>query len=170
MASNLSTYSGIERSTPIASSWVKPISSGFSIGPPACSWSEPARPSQNCAILRLEFKTVGELMGPCAQRSPMDDTRLSEPPMLRLWHELQEIKPERDKRGSKNSIFPSSTFSGLVITVSGIGCTGPLRTDSALAANAKKVDNANTESRKVDISNSPENLLNIKSNLSSCSG
>src|SRR5699024_3500213 len=121
------------------------------------SWSEPARPSQMGAILRLEFKTVGELMGPCAQRSPMDETRLSESPMLRLWHELQEIKQERDKRGTKNSIFTSSTFSGSIISASGIGCTGTLRTDSALAAKARQVDNANTESRKVDICNSPKN-------------
>src|SRR5690625_483547 len=107
-------------------------------------------------MLRLEFKTVGEVMGPCAQRTAMAETKLSEPPMLRLWHELQEIKPERDKRGSKNNILPSSTFSGSVISAAGMGSTGTLRTDSALAAKAIQVDKANTESLKVDICSSPK--------------
>src|SRR5690625_4359478 len=159
MASNFSTYSGIDLSTSTASSWVKPISSGFSIGPPACSWSVPARPSQNWATLRLELSTVGELIGPCCQRSPIDDTKLSDPPMLKLWHELHEIKPERDKRGSKKSILPNSTFSGSVISAGGIGSTGTLRTDSADAPKARLVDKNNTESRKVDIANSPKGCV-----------
>src|SRR5687768_5252824 len=40
----------------------------------------------------------------------MDDGRLSDPPMLRLWQELQEMNPDFDKRGSKKSILPSSTM------------------------------------------------------------
>jgi len=36
--------------------------------------------------------------------------------MLRLWQELQEMKPNFDRRGSNNSFFPSSTNAGLVMT------------------------------------------------------
>jgi hypothetical protein len=34
--------------------------------------------------------------------------------MLRLWQELHEMNPDRDRRGSKNSFFPNSTIAGLV--------------------------------------------------------
>jgi hypothetical protein len=46
------------------------ISFGFPIGPPACSFKSFALPSQNWAILKVEFKTVGELIGPCCQLCP----------------------------------------------------------------------------------------------------
>ena len=99
--------------TSMASSWVNAISPGLAIGPPACSFRSLARPSQNCATFMLELSTVGALIGPRCQWSPIDVRRLSEPPMLRLWHELQEMKPDFDSRGSKKSFFPSSTIAGL---------------------------------------------------------
>src|SRR5690606_26820036 len=91
-----SRYCGIERSTSTANRWVKAISMGLEMGPAACSLRSAARPSQNCARLRLEFSTVGELIGPSCQLWPMELGRLSLPPMDRLWQELQEMKPERD--------------------------------------------------------------------------
>ena len=80
---------------------MKPISIGLAMGPPAWAFRSAARPSQNWATFRLEFSTVGELMGPCCHLWPMDVLRLSVPPMLRLWQELQEMKPDWERRGSK---------------------------------------------------------------------
>jgi hypothetical protein len=61
----------------------------------------------------LEFSTVGALMGPLCQLWPTDVERLSLPPMLRLWHELQLMNPDRESRGSKKSFLPNSTTAGL---------------------------------------------------------
>ncbi len=47
--------------------------------------------------------------------------------MPRLWQELQEIAPERDRRGSKNSFLPSSTLAGSLITAASIGWIGSCR-------------------------------------------
>ena len=44
--------------------------------------------------------------------------------MLRLWHELHEMKPERDRRGSNHSFLPSVTWAGLVTLWGTMGCTG----------------------------------------------
>src|SRR5574343_979948 len=96
-----------------ASSWLKAISPGLAIGPPAWAFRSAARPSQNWARLKRELSTVGALIGPFCQPWPMDDFRLSLPPIDRLWHELHEIKPDFDRRGSKNSIWPSSAVAGL---------------------------------------------------------
>ena len=49
---------------------------------------------------------------------------LSEPPMPRLWQELQEMAPDLDRRGSKNNFLPSSTLAGSLITAASIGCIG----------------------------------------------
>ena len=54
--------------------------------------------------------------------------------MLRLWHELHEMKPERERRGSKNSFLPSSTLAGWVTLAAGIGCSGSLMGLAAEAA------------------------------------
>src|SRR5690606_3541263 len=116
----------MDSSTSTARVWVKPISIGLAIGPPACSFRSAARPSQNCARFRLEFSTVGELIGPCCQLWPMEVGRLSVPPMDRLWQELQEMKPDLDRRGSKYSCLPSSTLAGLVILAGSIGWIGSL--------------------------------------------
>jgi hypothetical protein len=87
--------------TSMASAWVKAISPGLAIGPPAWALRSAARPSQNCATLRLELRTVGALIGPSCQLWPIEVLMLSVPPIDRLWHELQEMKPDLDRRGSK---------------------------------------------------------------------
>src|SRR3989338_6430021 len=74
----------------------------------------------------LEFSTVGELIGPCCQWSPMDVCKLSVPLMLRLWQELQEIKPDLDSRGSKKSFLPNSIFALFLTAAAGIGWIGSL--------------------------------------------
>src|SRR5690606_16743048 len=115
---------GMELNTWMASSCDEAISAGLAMGPPACSRRSLARPSQNWAILRLALSTVGELMPPCCQLWPMEAFRLSEPPMLRLWHELHEMAPDLDRRGSKNSFLPSSTLAGSVTTAGSMGWMG----------------------------------------------
>src|SRR5690606_35037599 len=57
---------------------------------------------------------------------PMEDGRLSLPPMDRLWQELQEMNPDLERRGSKNNCLPSSTLAGLVILAGSIGWIGSL--------------------------------------------
>ena len=111
----------MDRKVATAASCDEFISIGLAIGPPACAARSLARPSQNCAMFSTEFSTVGELMPPFCQRSPTEAATLSLPPMLRLWQELQEMKPERDSRGSKNSFLPSSTLAGSVTLA---GCSG----------------------------------------------
>src|SRR5690606_40696991 len=111
----------IDCTTPTASTWLKPISAGFAIGPPACSCRSAARPSQNCATFRLELSTVGELIGPCCHLSPTDVGMLSVPPIDRLWHELHEMKPDFDRRGSKYNFLPSSAMPMLMFCGGRIG-------------------------------------------------
>src|SRR5690554_4637922 len=111
----------MELITSTARAWLEAISRGLAIGPPACSFRLAARPSQNCATARLEFSTVGELIGPSAQLCPMEVGRLSLPPVLRLWQELEEMKPDIDRRGSNHSFLPSSTCSGCSLTSGSIG-------------------------------------------------
>src|SRR5690606_9622232 len=81
------------------------------IGPLACSARSVARPSQNCAALNTALNTVGELRGPRCQPWPIDAGTLSAPPVPMLWQVLQVIRWLRDRRGSKNSMRPSSTWS-----------------------------------------------------------
>src|SRR5690606_13085282 len=130
------------RSVLTARSCVKAISPGLAIGPPACSFRSAARPSQNCATARLELSTVGELIGPCCHLSPIDVFRLSLPPIDRLWQELHEMKPERERRGSKNSFLPSSTNAGLVTLAASIGWTGSSRVVAAQAVPARLIATA----------------------------
>src|SRR5687768_2221120 len=84
----------------------------------------------------LEFNTVGELIGPWCHLWPMDEGRLSEPPMLRLWQELQAMNPDFDKRGSKKSILPSSTMVWFLGLAASIGCMG---SSAAMAGGAAMV-------------------------------
>src|SRR3989338_9557624 len=74
----------------------------------------------------LEFSTVGELIGPCCQWSPMDVCKLSVPPMLRLWQELQEMKPDLESLGSKKSFLPNSIFALFLTDAAWIGWMGSL--------------------------------------------
>jgi hypothetical protein len=46
--------------------------------------------------------------------------------MDRLWQELQEMKPDLDKRGSKNNFLPSSTSAGSATLTVLIGWMGSL--------------------------------------------
>src|SRR3990167_4069238 len=107
-----------------ASVWVNPISPGLAIGPPAWALRSAARPSQNWATLRLEFSTVGALIGPSFQLWPIEVLMLSVPPIDRLWQELQEMKPDLERRGSKYSFLPSSTSAGLVTLAGAMGWIG----------------------------------------------
>jgi ACR3 family arsenite efflux pump ArsB len=54
----------------------------------------------------------------------MDVCRLSVPPMLKLWQELQEMKPDLDSLGSKKSFLPSSTFALFLTGATEIGWMG----------------------------------------------
>jgi len=46
--------------------------------------------------------------------------------MLRLWQELQEIKPDLDSRGSKNSFLPNSSIALFFTGAAVIGWIGSL--------------------------------------------
>src|SRR6056297_742868 len=111
---NHSTYCGMEFRVAMTLSGVFAISTPAWTGPLACAARSGARPSQNCASLNTEFRTVGELRGPFCQPCPMDVGMLSSPPVARLWHELHEKTPDADMRGSKNSALPRSIFSGVI--------------------------------------------------------
>src|SRR5690606_18901943 len=65
-------------------------------------------------MLKTELSTVGALRGPFCQPWPIDVSRLSSPPVARLWHELHENTPDADRRGSKNSALPRAIFSGVM--------------------------------------------------------
>src|SRR6516162_642424 len=65
------------------------ISTGLTIGPPACCSRSLARPSQNWALLNTELSTVGAFRPPCCQRCPIEVDCASAPPSPRLWHESQ---------------------------------------------------------------------------------
>jgi hypothetical protein len=103
----------MEFSVRITFSGVFAISTPACTGPLACSARSGARPSQNCASLKIALSTVGEFRGPFCQPCPMEVGMLSSPPVARLWQELQENTPEADMRGSKKSALPRSIFSGV---------------------------------------------------------
>src|SRR5690606_18941742 len=63
--------------------------------------------------------------------------RLSLPPVLRLWQELQEMKPDMDSRGSNHNCLPSSTFSGSVTVAGSMGLINSAATRSACACALK---------------------------------
>src|SRR6516162_3019162 len=108
-----SRYPGIPFSCSATWASGEAISTGLTIGPPACCSRSLARPSQNWALLNTALRTVGALRAPCCQRCPMDGDCVSAPPSPRLWQELQLMIWLADSRGSKKSIFPSSTLAGV---------------------------------------------------------
>ena len=59
--------------------------------------------------------------------------------MLRLWQELQEIAPDFDRRGSKNSFAPSSTMAGLATLAGAIGWMGSSRGAACADVNASRL-------------------------------
>ncbi|MNM18745.1 hypothetical protein D3C81_290420 [compost metagenome] len=85
------------------------------------------------------LSTVGELMGPRCQLWPIEVLMLSVPPMLRLWQLLQEIKPERDRRGSKNNFLPSSTIAGWATLAAAMGWIGSRSAACTMAPKARLV-------------------------------
>src|SRR3569832_156480 len=98
-----------------------PISTGFRMGPLARSSRVAARPSQNWAVRKAAFHTVGDLRPPFWPATPTDSGRLSVPPDITLWQELQETVPSADRRGSKKSCLPSSIFYLLMGLPAGTG-------------------------------------------------
>ena len=63
----------------------------------------------------------------------MEVFKLSVPPILKLWQELQEIKPDLDKRVSKYSFLPNSTIDGFLGATASIGLIISLRTVEVVA-------------------------------------
>ncbi|RWX48078.1 hypothetical protein H206_05371 [Candidatus Electrothrix aarhusensis] len=63
----------------------------------------------------------------------MEVFRLSVPPRLRLWQELQEMNPDLESRGSKKSFLPSSALASLVPVAGAMGSTGFCVAPAALA-------------------------------------
>ncbi|CSA85115.1 Uncharacterised protein [Vibrio cholerae] len=70
----------------------------------------------------------------------MDVFKLSLPPMLKLWHELHEINPDLDKRGSKYSFLPNSAFPMWISCAGKMGETGSFLGDAAKAYPARERD------------------------------
>lgn len=56
---------------------------------------------------------------------------MSVPPMLRLWQELQEMKPDLERRGSKYSFLPSSAWARLISYAGRIGVIGSVASAAA---------------------------------------
>jgi hypothetical protein len=77
------------------------ISTGFRIGPFACSSTSFARPSQNCATWPAALYTVGELRPPRCFLWPGEVASLSTPYFARSWQELQETSWPSERRFSK---------------------------------------------------------------------
>src|SRR5690554_3867862 len=142
------------------------------MGPTACSSKVPARPSQNCASRNAALNTVGLFLGPTRPESPIAIVLWSTPAAPTTWQVLQEIIPERERRFSKNSMWPRSILSSVIGLSSGasasvgIGskiCAYSLLTDCSEASscwlpelqlqNRKKNEKAIPEitARKVDV-------------------
>jgi hypothetical protein len=86
----------------------------------------------------------------------MDEGRLSEPPMLRLWQELQEMNPDFDKRGSQKSILPSSTmfsFLGLAASIGWIGSSAAAAAAVAGGAAMVPTDSSDMINARIIIGN-----------------
>src|SRR5262245_4861482 len=85
------------------------ISSGEAIGPSACSSSVAARPSQNSASAHATLSSVGLRRFSVFEAWPTPRPRPSPHEKPGLWQVAQEITPDAESRGSKNSARPSST-------------------------------------------------------------
>src|SRR3954470_5410188 len=109
------------------------ISPGEVIGPVACASRLSARPSQKKAWPQARLRMLGELRRSVTILSPTAVLRPSSQPKLGLWQETQASTATRESRGSKNSVLPSSAFSGVYGLVFGKGISVG-RTNSALRA------------------------------------
>src|SRR4051812_11338769 len=76
---------------------------------------------------------LGELRRSVTILSPTAVLRPSSQPKLGLWHETQASTATRESRGSKNSVLPSSAFSGVYGLDFGKGISVG-RTNKALSA------------------------------------
>ncbi len=90
------------------------ISTGLRMGPLACSSRVGARPSQNCTVWPPALYTVGELRPPSCFLWPGEKGLPSTPYLFRSWQLLQETSWFFERRFSKYSMRPSSTFSGVM--------------------------------------------------------
>ena len=113
-ALNFSWYSGIPAIFAAASASVAlAISTGLSNGPPACSSTSAARPSQNWLPNKAAFRAVGELRPPNWLLWPALVGMLSTPAVAKLWQELQLTVLPLDRRFSYQSCWPSLTCSSV---------------------------------------------------------
>ena len=87
----------------------------------------------------------------------MEVCRLSVPPMLRLWHELQEMNPDLDSRGSKNNIFPNSTIFSFFGFAAGIGWMGSSAADAPTGTAMVPIDSSDMINARFIIGNLPKN-------------
>ena len=99
-------------------SCVLPISTGFTMGPLACSASEAARPSQKYApeSAKAAFTMGGDLRVPCWPPMPVERGFASEKASAGTWQLAHEMVPSRESRASKKSQRPRRTFSGVTST------------------------------------------------------
>src|ERR1044072_5490133 len=65
-------------------------------------------------MLKTEFSTVGALRAPFCQPWPIEVSRLSSPPVPKLWHELHDKTPDAERRGSKYIALPRAIFCGVI--------------------------------------------------------
>jgi hypothetical protein len=67
--------------------------------------------------------------------------------MLKLWQELHEIKPDFERRGSKNNFFPNSTIEGFLIFGASRGFIGSPVRAAAARASAEGIIKENRENK-----------------------
>jgi hypothetical protein len=83
---------------------------------------------------------------------------LSVPPMLRLWHELHDMKPDLERRGSKKSILPSSTIFSFFGWAAGMGCMGS-SANAAVGMATAPTDSSDTINARIIIVYLPKTRL-----------
>ena len=97
------------------------ISPGAWIGPTACCSKVSARPSQPIAEAQARFKMVGDLRPSLLAAEPMPFGSPSPQDSDGLWQLAQDMVEGPDRRGSKNSVRPSSLFTALYGLSAGYG-------------------------------------------------
>src|SRR5271168_2153133 len=71
--------------------------------------------------MKAAFQTVGADLPPCWPLTPVEVARLSSPPAMTLWQELQDTVPVAESLGSKNSCLPSLILAGVIGLSAGTG-------------------------------------------------
>jgi hypothetical protein len=77
--------------------------------------------------------------------------------MLRLWHELQEMNPDLDNRGSKNNILPNSTMFSFFGLATEIGWMGSSAADAPSGTAMVPIDSSDMVNARFIIGNLPKN-------------